>query len=425
MAHTNIDENHPDFTQAVEYVNTKLAGFDPISKEQWDGLITILLKSFSNGIVGDQMKQRAYAVRSYFGFKSSLDIDKLSDELCSDFSLFLSSEHSVMESQLNEFCSETELPGNKFMQWLLDNCSEKIANEYIKENENQPQIILVDFDDRGRSPKSNADEDELAQDSDDEDDSTPDSDDEDDSAQDSDDKDEYSQESNIEKKYGLLDSKDMTSPEDEPVPERIMFAQVVRQGKNNAIQLALISITTQMSEQRNWRKKDYFIYAGVQMYPYLQDKNIELTTEEFDLCRQLKDFVEDSVFKKHQSQRDFNAAVYLADQHELAGVRIAERKTKLNAEYPPKPQDFSYDQLNRNRRMVELITDELLAPINSEQLAEICRLEKSTATKYLCEYKDRFLGESYSMIEDKLRRNKKYANIKLSKRSRDSGTAGE
>ena len=180
-----------------------------------------------------------------------------------------------------------------------------------------------------------------------------------------------------------------------------------------------------MADKSDWKKFDYFIYAGLQMYPHLQNKDIELTAEEFDLCRQLKDYVEDRVFKNHQSRRNFNAVAYLAEQHELANVRFLEKKAKLTAEYPKKPQDFSADQLDRNRRMVETMADEWLAPLNNEQLAEICKLPLATANQYLKRYRDDFLDESYSIIEDNLRRNKKYAHIKLSKRSKDSGTAGE
>ena len=431
MAHTTIEKSFSDYKQAVEYVNTELAVSDPISKEQWDDLCTILFKDCSNGIVGYQMKMRAYAVRRYFDFnerfQSTLYIDDLSEDLEVRFGLFLSSEQSVMETQLNEFCSQTELPGEIFLQWLLGDCSEKIAYEYITEAR-KIRLIPVDFDDRGRSPKSNAEKDDSIQDSDGGFELTLDYFAENELAQDSYDDDESSQEPNIEDEYGLLDENDMTSSEDEPVPAQELFAQLVQQGKNNAVQLALISITTQMAEKAgksDWRKFDFFIYAGLQMYPHLQNDNIELTPEQFDLCGQLKDFVEDRVAKNHQSRRGFNAAAYIAEQHELAVIRFAERKNKLIAEYPQKPQDFSDDQLDRNRRMVETMTDEWLVPLDNEQLVEICKLSRATANQYLKRYRDKFLDDSYSIIEDNLRRNKKYAHIKLSKRTKDTGTAGE
>ena len=317
MAHTTIEKSFSDYKLAVEYVNTELAASDPISKEQWDKLCTILFKDCSNGIVGYQMKMRAYAVRSYFSFnkdfQSSLDIEDLSEDLVDYFGLFFLSKHSVMETQLNEFCSQMELPGELFLQWLLDDCSKKIALKYIKKiRKERLDIILVDFDDRGHSAKSNTEKDYSTLDSDD--DSIP------------------FHEPSFEEKNGLLDVKDMSSSEDAPVPEQELFAQLVQQGKNNAVQRALISITTKMADKSDWKKFDYFIYAGLQTYPHLQNKDIELTAEEFDLCRQLKDYVEDRVFKNHQSRRNFNAVAYLAEQHELANVRFLEKKAKLTAE---------------------------------------------------------------------------------------------
>ena len=153
-----------------------------------------------------------------------------------------------------------------------------------------------------------------------------------------------------------------------------------------------------MSET-NWQKKVYFKQPGLQMYPFLQSNEIELESDEFELCGQLKDNVEDYVSGLHQGQLDFSAASYLTEIHDFAAREFIEKRERWEKRYRI-TKNHSNNRRYLNKRGINLIADSWLAPLNNERIAEICKVDIRYADQLLSRYKKTFLTDIYGIIDN-------------------------
>lgn len=340
MAFRNPNNNPENKkAKAVDYINgpniSTFANSDSIPEDQWKELQALLFHG-NQSIVISQIKD-------IYRKHGSIRPEKLQELVCI-FSELFSECRFFLNYKLKYYFRNTANPGNEFLQWLLDFALMHIVREYERKSHRVDRLFIYhdDIDENGS------------------------------------------------------DSLEAKTNEEDAVRQKLNRYKEIC--KKRLVQFVLRFIAKELTKKTNWQTKVKFNQIGLQMYPFLQSHDIELDSNVFDICKQLKDSVENYVREAHQGQSDFNEADYLTEKHNLAQKRIAEKRKQLEALFKT-ARPNSYNRSFVARQLLKLIEEEWLAPLDNEMISEICKIRLQYADQILFRYRDVYLSKIYNKFE--------------------------
>lgn len=336
-----------DYEEAIQFIESEFNSGTNISTDKRNQFLIIICGTNSS-IVGDCVKmQMNYCDPAYD--------DNTFDEIISNFYDYFLSEFSEITNQLLEFRKTNQNAAENFLEWLL---YYKIKEIYTKNNmDKYLDACLI-----GNSYDKN--EDGLLID--------------------------ICSYNQYLSSYETLVPDSFEKDKRERMNNPMIFCQ------KHVVELALTLILEKM-QQENWRRKIQSKIPGMQMYPYLVKNilDIDLTNEE--VFQELLENVLEFITQKHPAEIDFNASQYLSELHHYAQIRLDEKYQKY-IRRAKNTRNFTKNRIESTRRMLELLADKWVSPLDKYDIEKLCGVETANAEKLISRYKRGELSDLYNIV---------------------------
>lgn len=409
--------NHPAYLKTLEYVNSILMEYvnstkeedsnkewdqlDKETKKKWRQLLQYLFESKNsneedvNSMVDSRIQEEVHE-EQYYSERY---------ELYADYRVYFIDNYSFLEKKLRKlYIKMGSSPGAAFLQWLLKNGVFKVVKKHFYDKFAHDCYVFID---------NLSDEDENDDSSDERDLYFPASPDPSDT------------------NGGFIQSPAEQSEKDDALPVNYVADRKERRknpahfAKRIIIKEAMIRIARLMSET-DWQKFDYYIYAGLELYPHLDAKifdsdadndellktdspNAELSDQcekreldpkEIELCGQLKKHIEDYVLKCQQGMAAISPERFLMEKHRFAQKSFIEQRDYLIDQINNHTNHGSKKRYIYNRQLIKNIAYSLLVPLDSAMIAEICNNALENPVQGLSRYRKTFFKDIFNIVNN-------------------------